>query len=468
MTARRASRLVSYGLMRKVQVPRRRLPGKSTPSKVAGVRTSLHSGILDPVLAAVRSRDRWLFLAGFLLLTILRLPSVVFEGRLWAEEANVFYVHAATTPWQYALFYSFAGYMNFGANIASIAARHLVPLDDAPRITLVFAFIAQICPALLLINSNASWLRSRLALAASLLVLVAAPSAEEVWLNTLHSQFQLALCAALILALPIEAGGRGTFRRVLLFFAPLYGLVAVVLVPLFAARAVFDRSRARLIQCLVLLSSSTIHLLFFYHPNPARQSLDFKLIPATIFAKNIVLPFLSFDGSQPMATWIHAALNHGNLPVASVVTILLVVAVLLSLMAKGPKDSWWLLAACGAITLLSYYGALHPTPDQVEPHIGGRYAFVPQVLFAWALVAIAAAGEGTRAGIAFLLAAWLSAASIDAYLSPGDAFAHGPSWQQEMKKWHADPSYSPTAWPGGEWVVPMPLPLPMEDRRGHP
>ena len=409
------------------------------------------------MLAALQSRDRWWLLAGFLLLTILRIPAVVFEGRLWAEEARVFYFHAATTPWLQALFYSYVGYLNLGANIAAVAARHLVPIDYAPRITLIFAFAAQIFPALLLVTSHDTWLRSRLALAASLWLLVAAPSAEEVWLNSPSSQFHIALCVALILALEIEPGGRELFRRILLFLAPLCGLLSIMLLPLFAVRAFLDRSRGRLVQSLVLASGSAIHLVFFYHAHPGRETLNIKLILGTIFAKNILLPFLSFDLSQPIATWLHTALSNGILPIGVVVTILLAVVVLLSLAAKGPEDSLWLVAACGAITLLSYYGALLPSPDLVEPHIGGRYAFVPQVLFAWALVAIAAASQGPRAKIAFILAAWLCVASINAYLNPPDWLAHGPQWRQEIAKWHINPSYSPMAWPGGQWVVPMPL-----------
>ena len=444
--------------MGKSRARRRNRSRNTAAAASSGLPSHLLSRLVQSVLAPLQSRDRCWLLAGFLLLTILRMPVVVFEGRFWAEEAKVFYFHAATTPWPQALVYSYAGYMNLGANIAAVAARHLAPIDYAPRVTLLFAFAAQICPALLLVTSHATWLRSRLAMAASLLLLAAAPAAEEVWLNTLHSQFQLALCVALILALEIEPGGRELFRRILLFFAPLYGVAAIILLPLFAVRAFLDRSRGRLIQSLVLASGSAIQLLLFYHPDPHRETVNLNLLLGTIFAKNILLPFLSFDASVPTALWLYRALARGILPIPVLVTVLLAVAALLSLVAKGPVDGRWLVAACGAVTLLSYYGALLPEPAQVAPHVGGRYAFVPQVLFAWALVAIAAASQGLRVRIAFILAAWLCVASMNAYLNPDLPFAHGPSWHLEMAKWHANPSYSPVAWPGGEWVLPMPLP----------
>lgn len=410
------------------------------------------------ILAPASSRDRWWLLALFLLLTIGRMPNIVFQGRFWAEEGTVFYWHAATTAWLPALFYSYAGYMNFGANIAAVAARHLVPLDYAPRITFVFAFAAQICPAILLLTSRAAWLRSRLALAASLLLLVGAPAAEEVWLNTIHSQFYLALCTGLILALGTESGGREIFRRCLLFFAPLYGMVAIIFLPLFILRALMERSRTRSIQALMLASGSAIQLLGFYHAAARHPNLDIKLILGTIYAKNILVPFLGFGTTQPLTDKLGAALSQGILPLPAIVTIALVVVLLFALLRKGPKDAWWLAVACGTVTVVSYYGILLPGPYQVGPHGYERYAFVPQVLFAWTFIAIAAKGPKLHARIAFGLAAWLCVVSIDASLHPGPGFADGPKWSEEMAKWHMNPAYSPVGWPGGQWVVHMPLP----------
>jgi len=404
------------------------------------------------------ARDRWLLLAGFVLLTIWRMPAVIFEGRFWAEEATVFYVHAATTPWRQALFYSYAGYMNLGANAPAVAARHLVPIDHAPRITLVFAFAAQLCPALLLVTSHAAWLRSRLALAASLLLLVAAPSSEEVWLNTLHSQFHLGLCVALILALEIEPGGRELFRRILLFLAPLYGLVAVISLSLFAVRAFVDRSRDRLIQTVVLASGSAIQLLFFYHSNPARQTLNIKLIPGTIFAKNIMLPFLSFDASRPVATWLHAALfqrhpadsGSGDDSPCRGATI--------QLGSQRPK-------ACVVVHRGIRRHQCSFLLRRVAPHARQCRAACRRAL------CLRSAGS-VRVGL-----------GIDGCREPGfprQDCVHsgvlavhrqhqrlpetGPrvrSWTSMasgIAKWHTNPSYTPVAWPGGQWVVPLPKP----------
>jgi hypothetical protein len=403
--------------------------------------------------AASGIRARWLLFAVFIILTIARMPRVFFQGRLWAEEATVFYSHALITPWFSSLFFSYGGYLNFGADLPAVIASHLAPLDFAPRITLFFAFAAQICPALLLVTSRAPWLRSKSALAASLFLLVAAPAAEEVWLNSIHSQFFLALCTAFILAVEPESGRREIFRRILLFLAPLYGLGAIILLPLFALRAALDRSLPRLIQCLILAASSAFQLIFFFQTFPGRQTASIKLVLATIVAKNILQPLSGYSIAQPLIARLHAALTAGILPHSVILVLVLAVLLLLTLLYKAPKDAWWLALAGGSIALVSYHGALFASPDMIEPHAGNRYAFVPQVLLAWTLVVIAAQGFKTRAKIATGLVLWLCLVSAQTYCRQDQEFTNGPKWSLEMAKWHADPTYHPVAWPGGGWIV---------------
>jgi hypothetical protein len=109
------------------------------------------------------------------------------------------------------------------------------------------------------------------------------------------------------------------------------------------------------------------------------------------------------------------------------------------------------------MALFSYYGILSPLPEEVEPHEYGRYAFVPQVLFAWAVL-LAAGQPGWRGRLAAGLTLWLCVISVTAYLRPNYEFAHGPVWRVEVAKHRADPDYSPLVWPGRGWVVPAHLP----------
>jgi len=207
----------------------------------------------------------------------------------------------------------------------------------------------------------------------------------------------------------------------------------------------------------MLALGSAIQLLFFYHTVSERQTSDFRLILATFFMKNMVLPLLGFSGSQPIATWLHAALDHGYLPTLVLITISLVVGLLLWLVRRGPAACWWLVLAGGLIALVSYYGALSATSANVEPHASGRYAFVPQVLFAWTLVASTASTKSPRNLIAWGLVVWIGCASVSTYLHPDPSSSTGPDWRAEVAKWRLDSHYSPQVWPGGTWRIPMPI-----------
>lgn len=402
-------------------------------------------------------RERWLLFLCFVYATVERMPDVVLRGRLWAEEGPVFYLHAATTHGLRAVFWSYAGYLNLGASLAAFAARHLVVPDFAPRVTLVFAALAQLSPAFLLVTSHARWLRHPLALAAALLLLVSAPSAEEVWLNTLHSQFFLALSAALILALEIGSARMEWFRRALLFLAPLYGLPAIMLLPLFILRAALERSRPRGYQALALAAGALIQLLLFYHMPSARQSHDYRLILGAIFAKNLLLPFLGYGGEAHSAAWLYHWLSHDVLPRRVPIALLAALAGIVVLLARGPREAWWLFFAFGIVCVLSWYGALLPQAAEVLPHIGGRYAFVPQILVEFTILAIAAAGTGWRRLVAIVLTTWLCGVSSLAYVQTAQVFKTGPDWRQEMAKWHQNPDYHPHLWPD-DWMLPLPRP----------
>ena len=157
-----------------------------------------------------------------------------------------------------ALWNSFGGYLNLPANAATLAAASLVrsgalSLENAPVLTETVGFLAQLCPAVLLLWGRADWLKPRWAAPAAAVFAVIAPAAEEVWLQSLHVQFHLGLAAAVVLVTDGDLRpAMRVFRLALLALAPLSGPPAIILLPLFAARALVDRSAARGLEFAVL------------------------------------------------------------------------------------------------------------------------------------------------------------------------------------------------------------------------
>src|SRR5213596_2268483 len=101
--------------------------------------------------------ERVALMLAFAALVALRLPNV-WRGRFWAEEGLAFFVNAAVLSWNQALLATVGGYLNLVANLAGVLAYHLVPLEAAPYVSTGIWLAFQICPAILLVSTEAAWL----------------------------------------------------------------------------------------------------------------------------------------------------------------------------------------------------------------------------------------------------------------------------------------------------------------------
>lgn len=159
---------------------------------------------IDRVAESGRTLRFGLLLA-FAVLVLARLPNVILEGRFFGEEGSNFFAYAWHMPWQDALLHPLGGYLNIVASASTLLAKVLVTsgwlsLEKAPYVTILLALFFQCCPAWLILSANDSWLKPWWAKPVALLMLATPPMVEEVWLQSLHSQFHLAVCVAIIIA----------------------------------------------------------------------------------------------------------------------------------------------------------------------------------------------------------------------------------------------------------------------------
>ncbi|QHC34988.1 hypothetical protein [Komagataeibacter xylinus] len=185
-------------------------------------------------------------------------------GRFQAEEGCVFFEKAWYSSWYGALFHSFGGYINIMANGSTLLASRLVPLAYAPYVTMSIALVFQLMAPFMLLTAKDEWLSSTRTRIVAVALLLFVPQSVEVSVQSMHTQFHLALCCGLILALATTSGWREYMRLGLLFLGPLSGPGAVSMAPLFVLRLFFDRTRARLVECLVIVGASATQLLFFF------------------------------------------------------------------------------------------------------------------------------------------------------------------------------------------------------------
>lgn len=428
-------------------------------------------GRLRPVIQAQRSRgdecgpgarlvytraQRSALLGAFALILIFRLPHAWLHGRFQDEEATVFLAYAWHHAWADALFRLFGGYWNLGANASTLVVARLVkhgaiPLERAPYLPMTIALGVQLLPGVLLLTGEARWLAHRFAVVVGLLIVAIMPVTEEVFFNVLHIQFHLALCAGLILALDIPRRPAVNWSyAALLLVAPLCGPGAIVILPLFAARAIFDRERGRASQLIALATGSAVQLLFFYGASPIRgNSIDPVSVAAAMFVRFIALPIDGFGVAKNVADVIHRSQLTGGVGWWSFAAIAVLLFVALVALASKRRDSaiWFVLSGLSiAAASLSFGLASVNRQDLINLEEGERYNFLPLVLLGLGVVVLATrAGHSRRPCVVLCLLILLSGASY--YFRPLQAFAVGPSWPAQVAAWRSDHHHQLAVWP---------------------
>jgi hypothetical protein len=347
-----------------------------------------------------RPRDVGLLFALLIVLLGLRMPTVLFQGRIWAEEGSVFLNNALNMEWRQALLQPEGGYLNLVANVASLIGAHLMPLESVRYVGPIVGIIFQVIPLVVAGTGTITWLRTSAALFALVLIIALSPLHDEVWLNSLHPQFHLALCAVLILAMPPAEGWRKYFHSSIIALAALSGPTAWFLLPLFFARAILDKSTERAKQALLLCVCTAAQVLFFYSNSAPKPQFALGLIAASILAKNLINPTVPYRE----ASWIYnhfasIAQNHETLTSGAVIIALVLVGTIL--WTNFPRELFWLYSSGVLISIASYASARGGTVWLLMvPYASNRYSFVPHVLFALTVLGAAMTSTGLMRNIA--------------------------------------------------------------------
>lgn len=392
----------------------------------------------------------------YALLILVRMPEIVLKGRFWAEEGAIFFVNAWALDPVHALLMPVGGYLNFVANGATLAARWTVPLADAPYVTTGIALVFQLVPPLILLTARDAWLRPWPVRLAGLALLLFVPSSDEIWLQSLHCQFELALACGLILALDAPSGGRAAFALAVLVLAPLCGPGAIALTPLFLLRALFERTIGRALQLGALGFGSAVQMIFFFSLASGRgYTLDPGVLLSVVTVKDLMVPFIGVGSSASRAAALHAAVASGHVPILVVAAPLIVFGgTALVAWRTGNRPAFWLVAAAAAAALSAYIGALDGTMALIDNRAGARYAFVPLSLTALTFLAIAAGSRPFWGRPCELICVWLLIVGVRAYESPWIPVRNGPAWSEQVALWHANPGYPMQLWPR-PWTVTL-------------
>lgn len=418
---------------------------------IAGGGQSAQAGVIWP------PHSRLLLLALFAALLVLRLPQAWLHGRFQNEEAAVFLAYAWHHPAGEALGRVFGGYLNLAANGITLVVAQLVrggtlPLELAPRLTMLAGTAFQLIPAALLLWGRGRWLDSRWAVICGLLLLALAPMTEEVFANLLHIQYHLALAAGLILACDVPTGRVGQVAcGLILLLGPLCGPGAIILLPLFALRTLLDRDPGRLIQALALAAGAAVQLLLFYSPSPLRgHLLDPATLAGVLFVRTVALPYLSAPVAEALGRQFHAAWQSGAVAWWLIAFVAIAWFATLALAAVRRLDAaLWLVFAGLAIGSVTFGAGMLPvqTAQWFSPTSSERYNYLPMALLGLGMIALAQRQQGAYSALARRLAMLAPLAGALTFALPLAELASGPDWRAEVARWRADHDYHPQTWP---------------------
>ncbi len=397
-------------------------------------------------------------LAALAALICWRMPEVVEKGRFWAEEGKYFFANARTMPPLQALLTPFGGYLNIVASAGTLAARWLVPLADAPYVTIAISLGVQLVPPAILLGARDAWLAPPIVRVVACLLVILVPASEEIWLQTLHCQFQLALASVLIMALAVRRSAR-TGDLLVLFLAPLSGPGAFAVLPpllLRAATACRADRGARIAHACALAAGMALQIGFFFNLGAGRNLAVQPLLFACIFTiRHLVVPFLGLERADRVATALRAAAEAGHVPAwALLLPACVFGALLAAALRRQSHVVLWLVCTGAGIAALSYYGALGGAAAMIDVRVGERYAFVPEAIFGLAVLALAATSRGATRLVATLATVWMLVVGFRDYRDTWPFVSHGPSWHGQIKRWTRDQAVPVRLWPEG-WTLKL-------------
>jgi hypothetical protein len=273
----------------------------------------------------------------------------------------------------------------------------------------------------------------------------------------LHSQFELALCCALILGLEVDDGRISKVRLGILFLAPLCGVVAIAVLPLFVVCAAIERSRGRAVQAAFLGAGAAIQMLFFFHAIEGRAyRLDPLVMLDVVTLRHLEVPFFGLQQASKWAMKVQTVRANGGVALLSAVLPVATFGPVLvcSLLCARGRVAFWYLCAGGLMAGASYFGALGGVETLMDIWNGERYGFAPQALFALSFVTLAATTAGWVRRLSWIAVIWLLFVGQYEYRRPWVVASSGPSWRAEVEAWQKGENRVLRTWPTG-WTVDL-------------
>jgi len=301
------------------------------------------------------------------------------------------------------------------------------------------------------------------------LVVLVAPSSEEIWLNGNGTQYYLAQITACILlnSTPSGCAMRRHIYRGLLLCAGLTGLLSCLLTPLYWLKAITRREREGFIQAGILTVTTVIQFVVvamtIHETNATRFEFPSVYMFGLIVAeKNFLLPLRT-----PWAEWFSNYLSGrygapgGEVRILGY-SLLLAEAVVLGAMAYllRKRGGYYLV---GAFVLLILFPCIFGIGGDNKvaftlPYVGNRYFYAPNVLIMIGFISVLCAFGNllparTIVSVWFVVAVLFVGNGLHRFFLAKEYERDWPVWRQEVAKWRTDSRYVLHVWPPTWWIT---------------
>ncbi len=413
---------------------------------------------------------RLLIFLGYLFIIVARDPNLFITPRFWAEEGAYHFANSYHLPWAQALIKTEQGYLNFWPNFATVIASRAVPLEQAPLVTTLMAFLVQAVLGAWIVTTPAAIGARIYQKIAMLLIVLFVPLSGEMWLNTVNSMEFFCVLTFLIL---IEPAAKFSFRGAvgygLLLLAGLTGLYSLLLTPFFLIKAWMEKSRERLAQGLVLTACGLIQALLILTA-VGKGALAYRFSGLSKFSlRTMVVVFFSQSMGLLVAglNQVKFILNqlgwlqpgHPDPSRAAALVILILEITFLSYLAlKIPgKDRVIYLGSYLWLIIAAVYLSIDKDKSiYIQPGYGQRHFFAPNITLGLLILASidwsCMARWRFRTIFATMVLGLAILFGITQFESTLFRYPNLPAWPSQVALWRVKPAYKMLIWPP-PWTV---------------
>jgi hypothetical protein len=392
-----------------------------------------------PVWHAPTRRELSALLAVAFVVLFCRLPRLLLQGRIVAEEGTTYLRYAWDATPLLAILAPHQGYYSLLDNLCALIAARLLPLSAA---ALFFTWTALAVQLLLVyLAAECEVFRTPRERWCALFALLLVTPNFEVWLNLENCQSIFAVAAAVIL---ISSTQRlFALRTGALALAALSSITTMPLIPLFWLRVWEERSRRALVFALSITLPAFLQSAVLLHSIRAGTrpviSHQLRSLVAYISSRVIVLPLTTGRGAGYYGDFV---LQHAGIRWTFALYLISCMLLVLGFMLfrRTSRAALVLYFAALLSSTFDWYGCLSCTFQHLPSSGGeGRYFFAANSMLLLAL--LLAATRATPRWVshtAAVIFVWIICTGTFYYFRMRSYLNDYPAWQPQVRRWQQD------------------------------